>query len=109
MYNFKNKSFNRNERINFNFLFSLKVFFVFIPTLLFGDIPEQTHNNLTYSFFGETGETESAFTIAGRNFPVKVGSLGLKATYQPTDQLKFILRLELGILKSKQLVPLILM
>ena len=57
----------------------MKIFFFCNPPLVLSEISEEK-NNLTFSFFGETGETESAFTIAGRNFPVKVGSVGLKAT-----------------------------
>ena len=35
--------------------------------------------DLSYSMFAEGGETESVFVIDGRSFPVKVGSVGLKA------------------------------
>ncbi len=35
--------------------------------------------DLNYSFFAEGGETETVFIIDGRSFPVKVGSVGLKA------------------------------
>ena len=63
MYNLKIKAL---IEIKINLFFFR--FFVFYSNLLFGDISEQTHNNLTYSFFGETGETESAFTIAGHHF-----------------------------------------
>ena len=35
-------------------------------------------NRLDYSFFIESGETESVFVIDGRNFPVKIGATGLK-------------------------------
>ncbi len=96
MFNLKNKFFKFDKKIKSNFLFFVKVFLFFVPTLLFGDVLEKTQNNLTYSFFGETGETESAFTIAGRNFPVKVGSVGLKATYQPTEKLKLYSRAGIG-------------
>ena len=96
MYNLQTKKLRINSRINLGFLFSLKVILFFIPTLLFSEIFEKTQNNLTYSFFGETGETESAFTIAGRNFPVKVGSVGLKATYQPTEKLNLYSRAGIG-------------
>ena len=37
-------------------------------------------DDLDYSFFAEGGETESVFVIDGRNFPVKIGSVGLKAS-----------------------------
>ena len=82
MYQLKNKFFNLNSRINLNLIILLKFILFCIPTLLFSEISQEKQNNLTFSFFGETGETESAFTIAGRNFPVKVGSVGLKAVYQ---------------------------
>ena len=96
MYNLQTKNITGNIRINLDLPLTLKVILFLIPTLLFGDISEKTQNNLTFSFFGETGETESAFTIAGRNFPVKVGSLGLKATYQPFDQMKLYSRAGIG-------------
>ncbi len=96
MYQFKNKFFKFNSRINLNFIILLKFILFCIPTLLFSEISQEKKNNLTFSFFGETGETESAFTIAGRNFPVKVGSVGLKAVYQPTNQLKLYSRAGIG-------------
>ena len=37
-------------------------------------------NRVTYSLFAEGGETESVFIIDGRNFPVKIGSVGVKAS-----------------------------
>ena len=54
------------------------------------------YNKIIYSFFTETGETESDFTIAGRNFPVKVGSVGIKATYNPTNSITFYTRAGIG-------------
>ena len=39
---------------------------------VYSEIITKQKNNLTYSFFGETGETESVFTIGGRSFPIKV-------------------------------------
>lgn len=43
-----------------------------------------TIDNVKYSFFAEGGETESVFIIDGRNFPVKIGSLGIKAAISPS-------------------------
>ena len=51
---------------------------------------------LSFSFFGETGETESVFTIAGRNFPVRVGSVGLKAALNPNQNVTFYSRIGIG-------------
>ena len=56
--------------------------FVLVMTLdsfLLADTP----NKVSYSLYGEGGETESVFIIDGRNFPVKVGSVGLKASISP--------------------------
>lgn len=38
---------------------------------------------LSYSVFAEGGETESVFVIDGRNFPVRIGSFGVKAAISP--------------------------
>ena len=57
---------------------------------------EQNSLPMSFSFFGETGETESVFTIAGRNFPVKVGSVGLKAALNPSQNVTFYSRLGIG-------------
>jgi hypothetical protein len=43
----------------------------------------ETSNNVSYSFYAEGGETESVFVIDSRNFPVKIGSVGLRATISP--------------------------
>lgn len=51
---------------------------------------------LEYSFFGETGETESVFTIGGRSFPVKVGSVGLKGTVHPQHNVSLYGRAGIG-------------
>ena len=96
MYNFKTKNFLLDNSLRLSFLLSFKVILFFIPTFMFGDISEKNQNNLTYSFFGETGETESAFTIAGRNFPVKVGSVGLKANLQASENFYIYSRLGIG-------------
>ncbi len=53
-------------------------------------------DNVNFSFFTETGETESNFTISGRNFPVRVGSVGLKATLNPSNNIKIYSRLGIG-------------
>ena len=50
---------------------------------------------LSFSFFTETGETEDS-TIAGRNFPVKVGSVGLKARLKSNERLNFYSRFGIG-------------
>ena len=57
---------------------------------------ELSGNNIKYSLFAETGETESVFTIGGRNFPIKVGSIGLKALYQPSKNLDLYARAGIG-------------
>ena len=60
------------------------------PSILFSETQySKVNNTISYSFFGETGETESVFTIAGRNFPVKVGSVGLKAALMPNENIEF--------------------
>ena len=65
------------------FLFFLKIFCFLISSVCYAQVSQINQNKITYSFFAETGETEDSFTIAGRNFPVKVGSVGLKANFQP--------------------------
>ena len=79
---------------NLFFLILFTVFLFPISTISLGQNSDK--NKLTYSFFGETGETEDSFTIAGRNFPVKVGSVGLKATYHPTENINFYSRFGIG-------------
>ena len=75
--------------------FILFTFFLFsISTISLGQNSDK--NKFTYSFFGETGETQDSFTIASRNFPVKVGSVGLKVTYQPTQNINFYSRFGIG-------------
>ena len=56
----------------------------------------KTPDKTTFSFFAETGETENSFTIAGRNFPVKIGSIGLKASYQINENFKIYSRAGIG-------------
>ena len=53
-------------------------------------------SKLNFSIFGETGETESVFTIAGRNFPVKVGAVGIRATMKPNENLELYSKIGLG-------------
>ena len=47
--------------------------------------PSLSSKNLFYSFYAEGGETESVFIIDGRNFPVKIGSVGIKANISPAE------------------------
>ena len=79
----------------FTFLMLLYFIIFFTPNFIMGQSLVK-NNKITFSFFGETGETEDSFTIAGRNFPVKVGSLGLKATYQPSEGLSIYSRAGIG-------------
>jgi hypothetical protein len=67
------------------------------PAILFSETKySKVNNTISYSFFGETGETESVFTIAGRNFPIKVGSVGLKASLMPNENIEFYSRTGVG-------------
>ena len=68
-------------------------FFIF-STPAFSESPKD--NKLSFTIFTETGETEDSFTIAGRNFPVKVGSVGLKASLKPNERLNFYSRFGIG-------------
>ena len=61
----------------------LNIYLLICSPIAFAESDSIKYNNITYTFFGETGETESDFTISGRNFPVRVGSLGLKAKFKP--------------------------
>jgi hypothetical protein len=65
----------------FSKLFALTLFVLVVPFSSF--LLAETSNNVSYSFYAEGGETESVFVIDGRSFPVKVGSVGLKATISP--------------------------
>ena len=78
------------------FSFIILIIVSFFPSYGIPQIISKNQKNLTYSFFGETGETESAFTISGRNFPVRVGSVGIKALYQPSNNLFFYSRVGIG-------------
>ena len=48
-----------------------------LSILVSNQLIANSHNNISYSLFGEGGETESVFIIDGRNFPVKIGSIGV--------------------------------
>ena len=66
--------------------FSIKLFALTIFVLVgaFNSfLLAETSNNVSYSLYAEGGETESVFIIDGRNFPVKIGSVGLRATISP--------------------------
>lgn len=81
--------------------FFLKIFLFYFAVFYVNQVLTETkdselNNKISYSFFGETGETESSFTIAGRNFPVKVGSVGLKATITPIRSVEIYTRLGIG-------------
>ena len=78
------------------FLFLSIISWFLISSVCYGQISQKKHNEITYSFFGETGETEDSFTIAGRNFPVKVGSVGLKIKFKPNERLNFYSRFGIG-------------
>jgi hypothetical protein len=60
-------------------------------------------NDVSYSFFAEGGETESVFIIDGRNFPVKVGSVGIKANIEPAKNTNLYGKLGFGY-SQKQIV-----
>ena len=62
-------------------LFALALFVLVLPFNSF--LLAETSNNVSYSLYAEGGETESVFVIDGRNFPVKIGAVGLKATISP--------------------------
>ena len=81
--NIKKFSNNLKKIFCFNFINIISLISFLVPSIVVSQISELDNNNFTYSFFAETGETESDFTIAGRNFPVRVGSVGLKAMFNP--------------------------
>jgi hypothetical protein len=62
-------------------LIALTLFVLVIPFSSF--LLAETSKNVSYSLYAEGGETESVFVIDGRNFPVKIGSVGLRATISP--------------------------
>ena len=78
------------------FLFFLIILCFLISSICYGQISQKKQNKINYSFFAETGETEDSFTIAGRNFPVKVGSVGLKANFQPYESFYLYSRAGIG-------------
>ena len=89
-------NFKNYQRVIFDMVLRILITFFCIIYVGEGFAKDQKLNQITYSFFGETGETESSFTIAGRNFPVKVGSLGLKASLNPTENSIFYSRIGIG-------------
>ena len=66
--------------------------FILIPTCLFAD----TFNDISYSIYAEGGQTESVFVIDGRNFPVKIGSVGVKANVLTDDTTKLYGKIGFG-------------
>jgi hypothetical protein len=62
-------------------IFSVLIFL--LAPLFQSKLLAETPNKVSYSLYAEGGETESVFVIDGRNFPVKIGSLGLKASISP--------------------------
>ena len=52
----------------------------FIIALFHSPVMADTQDKVSYSLYAEGGETESVFIIDGRNFPVKIGSVGVKAS-----------------------------
>ncbi len=78
------------------FLFLSIILWILISNICYGQISQKNQNKIAYSFFAETGETEDSFTIAGRNFPVKVGSVGLKAKIQPYENFNLYSRAGIG-------------
>ena len=65
---------------SFKFFTFLSFIAIIFPSYLFSN----TFEDLSYSFFAEGGETESVFIIDGRSFPVKIGSIGLRASLSPS-------------------------
>ena len=63
------------------YLFALTMFFLSTPYNSF--LMADSLNGVSYSLYAEGGETESVFIIDGRNFPVKIGSVGVKALMSP--------------------------
>ncbi len=85
MYNLTVKS-NKLKNVKVLLLFFITATFILVSKISYGQNTEKNQTKITYSLFGETGETEDSFTIAGRNFPVKVGSVGLKANFQISER-----------------------
>ena len=76
------------------FKFFTSLFFISLsfPSYLFSN----TFEDVSYSFFADGGETESVFIIDGRNFPVQIGSVGLKASISPNLSTKLYGKVGLG-------------
>lgn len=66
-----------------NTIFLLTGAVVLFIAFSYSTLLANSQEKISYSLFVEGGETESVFIIDGRNFPVKVGSLGVKASYLP--------------------------
>lgn len=69
---------NLTKTLIFRALFVLSIFF---QSYSFAD----TLDTVSYSLYAEGGETESVFVIDGRSFPIKIGSVGLKASLSPAN------------------------
>jgi hypothetical protein len=68
------------------------LFLISFPSYLFSN----TFEEVSYSFFADGGETESVFIIDGRNFPVQIGSVGLKASFLPSESTELYGKVGLG-------------
>ena len=77
--NIQDRVLRKSARASRLFGLSLVALTLFLQSYLFAD----TLDKVSYSLFAEGGETESVFIIDGRNFPVRIGSIGLKATLSP--------------------------
>ena len=95
MYNLTVKS-NKLKNLKVLLLFFIAATFILDSKISYGQNTEKNQTKITYSLFGETGETEDSFTIAGRNFPVKVGSVGLKANFQISERFNVYSRAGIG-------------
>ena len=89
---------NLKSLTNLYFLlrFVISALFLFNYSLAYSQNISTPKPTISFSFFGETGETEDSFTIAGRNFPVKVGSVGLKAKYNLSNKINLYTRAGIG-------------
>jgi hypothetical protein len=66
-------------------LLTIRLAFTLSLVMIIQSISAVCASEVSYSFFAEGGQTESVFVIDGRNFPVKIGSAGLKATMSPSN------------------------
>ena len=53
-------------------------------------------DDISFSLFAEGGETESVFVIDGRSFPVKIGSVGLRASISPSEHITAYTKIGIG-------------